>query len=382
MKISKRPYFLILSSLIFVLVSFYLACERDFSAINKNPNPPPANGPDTTSHNFTWQIDTFGVDGRGSSYLLDVAIVNENDLSASGGSQAGIWAVGEIHTAETDTFDSLGNWVPPYNIARWNGNEWELLRTEAPGFGFGTNYSIFAFSASDIWVGSGIPKHWNGIRWTFYGSGSGYPGGFRINGIWGTSSSNLYFVGNGGNIVYYDGNTWQELNSGTDIDIQDIWGAQNPQTGEYEILAVASQLNLPPLAKQLLQIHNTTVTILPDSGLPLGLQGIWFVPNKKYYITGDGVYYNTEIGQSWEHDTDHPHAFKHAIRGRNESDIMIVGSFGLLSHFNGSTWHHYSDDEIPGPQGLYVSVNIKGNLVVAVGIVGGEQAIILRGVRD
>ncbi|MCF8430437.1 MAG: glucosyl transferase, partial [Melioribacteraceae bacterium] len=42
---------------------------------------------DTTSHDFTWQTFTFGDGSGGSSYLNDVAIVDENN----------IWAVGMIY---------------------------------------------------------------------------------------------------------------------------------------------------------------------------------------------------------------------------------------------------------------------------------------------
>ncbi|MBZ0181527.1 MAG: hypothetical protein K8F60_03660 [Melioribacteraceae bacterium] len=69
---------------------------------------------DTTSHNFTWETFEFGGEG-GSSYLRDVAIINEND----------IWAVGEIHTEETDQFDSNGVWIQPYNAVHWDGNTFE-----------------------------------------------------------------------------------------------------------------------------------------------------------------------------------------------------------------------------------------------------------------
>ena len=56
---------------------------------------------DTTSHNFTWDIDTLGISGT----LRDVQIIDENN----------IWVVGEI---ETDT--------ATYNAAHWNGNDWEM----------------------------------------------------------------------------------------------------------------------------------------------------------------------------------------------------------------------------------------------------------------
>ena len=66
---------------------------------------------DTTSNNFTWQTWTFGGQA-GSCALYDVAVVNDTC----------IYAVGEIYL-----LDSTG--VPDpnaYNLAKWNGNEWEL----------------------------------------------------------------------------------------------------------------------------------------------------------------------------------------------------------------------------------------------------------------
>lgn len=59
---------------------------------------------DTTSHAFTWQSFTFG-DGGGSCTLYDVAIINDTLA----------YAVGEIYTNGT-----------MYNLARWNGQQWEL----------------------------------------------------------------------------------------------------------------------------------------------------------------------------------------------------------------------------------------------------------------
>ena len=58
---------------------------------------------DTTSHNFTWVIDTLGDYG---SYLNDVAIIDENN----------IWVVGNI---ETDSGE--------YNAAHWDGIDWDFL---------------------------------------------------------------------------------------------------------------------------------------------------------------------------------------------------------------------------------------------------------------
>jgi len=82
---------------------------------------------DTTSHNFTWEIDTLGNYG---SYLNDVAIVAENN----------IWVVGYI-TTDTAT----------YNAAHWNGSEWELILIDRIVDCDG----VYAFNNNEIWFSDG-----------------------------------------------------------------------------------------------------------------------------------------------------------------------------------------------------------------------------------
>ncbi len=351
---------------IFILHLLFLACGCEKSSTN----PPPPAGPDTTSHHFTWQIDTLGLY---SSYLLDVAIVDENN----------IWAVGEIHTAETDTFDSLGNWIPPYNATHWNGQQWELKRIPFIGPCSAVDYppirAIWAFLQDHILFtnGGAIAVH-NGITTQLDCEMNSMLDG-AIKKIFATDPSNVYAVGGEGTIVHYNGSNWQKLESGTTVDIQDIWGALNPQTGEYEILTIASERSQIPQARELLQIQGSTVTTLSDSGLPFNLRSIWFMPGKKYYVAGNGLYFNSAIGDPWQYDDSQPLFYKDAIRGNDENDVIIAGSFGNVSHFNGSTWRHY---ELPYFYGRYHAVGIKQDIIVAVGEIGGGLAIILRGIRN
>ena len=153
---------------------------------------------DTTSHNFTWETFEFG-GVNGSSYLKDVAIINEND----------IWAVGEIYTKDTYTYDSNGVFQQPYNAVHWDGNEWELIRVANSGY---PRRTVFAFGESDVWFDGTIK--WNGTEYKVYNEG--FPlnpngTGWLRNAMWGESSNNFYVVGNGGNIAHYNGNSWSKI---------------------------------------------------------------------------------------------------------------------------------------------------------------------------
>jgi hypothetical protein len=244
---------------------------------------------DTTSHNFTFETWTFG--GTGSSTLYDVAIIDENN----------IWAVGEIYVADTSA-----NGYTIYNAVHWDGNEWSLHRImfySICGQQSSQNAypasSIIAFSEDEIWVaqrGDQITKIENGIQkqaicmpWTF-----------SINKIWGTSSNDLYVVGNNGNIARYQNGQWTRIESGTDLHIYDIWGEQT-ENGEYEILCVASNVSINQ-GKKVLQITKTNIIHINDMGLPWSLSTVWFIPERKYFIGGDGFYTAKYLGDSWIRD--------------------------------------------------------------------------------
>ena len=187
-------------------------------------------------------------------------------------------------------------------------------------------------------------------------------------------------MGDGGNIRHYDGVVWRRLVSGTTIDIVDIWGGTNAQTEEQTVLALASRRAQVPQAKKLLQIQGTTVTAISDSGLRTGLDGIWFVPGKKYYVSGDGLFFVNQVGAPWQTDTTQPLIYKYAVRGNDVNDVFVVGAFGLVSHYNGSTWKQYMGGELPSFSGSYYKVAVRKDFVIAVGYIG-EKAIVLRGRR-
>ncbi|MDI6805015.1 MAG: hypothetical protein QME58_14470, partial [Bacteroidota bacterium] len=226
--------------------------------------------------------------------------------------------------------DSLGNWVnPPYNVAKWNGQGWELFTTSDIGYGYGELYCVFAFGPNDIWVGSSIPEHWDGQRWKFHGSTRGYQGGFRIRKIWGTSSRDLYVVGDGGNIRYFNGVSWRRLESGTDLDVYDIYGDKNLKTGETEIYAVAAKQYVT-FDKIIFRIDGIKVTAISIEGIPYNIHGIWFKAGVEYYVVGSGMYHKRNPMQPgpWKGIPASVTQYGiYKIKGNNINDIFACGSF-------------------------------------------------------
>ncbi len=321
---------------------------------------------DTTGHDFSWTTYEFGGQG-GSSAFYDVAIIDEND----------IWAVGEIYTKDTYTYDSLGNWIDPYNAAYWDGEKWELKRiywNYQNNKSWSPIYSIISFNLNDVWFGIGSLIHWDGKIFKSYKvPESVFPS--KINKIWGTSSENLYIVGNSGLIAHYDGQSWTKIESGTDLPIQDIWGSKDERTGEYEILCVASR-PLYDNGKKLLKIEGNSTREINSEGLSWSLRGLWFKANRKYIIVGDGYYESNNYNKVWKRSYNFPRKYKRAVVAKKINDIIICGSYSLLMHFNGYTWKYYYDKI----NGWYNSSDIKGNTAVSVGS-DGRKAYIVHGKR-
>jgi hypothetical protein len=308
---------------------------------------------DTTSHNFTWQTFEFGQ--HSSSVLYDVAIIDENN----------IWAVGEIYMN-----DSLGNPDPKrYNAVKWNGSNWTVVRIPYNYQGedfFNPIQSVFAFGVNDIWFcGNGV-IHWDGNNFNPMPIPTNVWGPYLMNKIWGSSSNDLYVVGNNGNIAHYNGSQWEKIESGTTLHLYNIWGNFNNKTNEWEVIAAGANLGTGHNRIILSLSGDNGVTSPTTSGIIGSIHGIWF--NKtRYYVVGNGVFTKKDIFSlsPWINlGDDLSNYFLGAIEGTRNNNIIACGSYGELLHFNGVTWKSFQN-MFSGI--LLGDVALNGNIVVTVG---------------
>jgi len=308
---------------------------------------------DTTSHNFTWQTFEFGQ--HSSSVLYDVAIIDENN----------IWAVGEIYMN-----DSLGNPDPTcYNAVHWNGQIWELKKINMLSTCNPVTYpplkAIWAFSENNIVFTSGGSIGWfDGtnirtdctIRPLLTGS---------INKLWGSSSNDLYAVGNNGNIAHYNGSSWTKIVSGTTTDINDAWGVF--ENGTSTVYCPVSSVFNPPQDKKILKITSDKVDSI-SWNRDIGLNSAWTNNENFLYVCGEGVYVN-KFG-NWNEIVLQP-VGTNSIRGNSINDIFIDGDYGFITHFNGKSWHIYNNNYLKG----YSRLSFKGDIVAIAGNYQGKAII-------
>jgi len=323
---------------------------------------------DTTSHNFTWSIDTLG-DGN-SSILYDVTILNDTLA----------YVVGEIYLK-----DSTGQFNDPgYNAARWDGKKWNLLRILVRDFGGVTGYfrlkTVYSFADNDVWfAGDADLIHWNGSGYSgkaLFVTSLNFDG--QVLKMWGINSSTILCVGRNGAIYSYYGTGWQKFVSGTSLDIQDIWGAQN-KAGDWEVTAAAGNY-LVSNRRQILRITGTSVTTLSDSGINGALNSLWFSPASHYWVVGDGVWEKPFpiTASRWQQNYVTTYT-TNRIRGTEVNNIFFCGAYGDCFHFNGINWQS-ARAQTNLPNGEYLSVAVKENMVLAVGY-EYPRAVIARGHR-
>jgi len=313
---------------------------------------------DTTSHNFTWQTFEFGQ--HSSSVLYDVAIIDENN----------IWAVGEIYMK-----DSLGNYDHnAYNAVHWDGSEWNLKRIYFPTVCGSTSVTaypakaIFAFDDGQIWISSSgdkIARLQNGVQLDKYCLPPNVS--MSINKLWGSSPNDLYAVGNGGNIAHWNGSSWKKIESGTNLNIVGIWGDFNPKSLETEIICIAGE-SIPGIQFKMFKLNKNGTSNIKTDGIEQLASTCWFIAGKKYYVAGEGIKYTYMLNTPWKSEKNvNPDDFGRRIKGQTLIDIFTAGIYGLISHYNGYSWKHYTGSEVPYFQGWYGSVDTKGNTIVTVG---------------
>ena len=308
--------------------SFIVVALLSLSALTckkETPTAPPS-ALDTTSHNWNWQTFAFG--GASSSTFYDIAIINDTLA----------YAVGAIYL-----YDSTGQVdQQPYNLAMWDGRTWKLQKLFANGFPPPIK-SIIAVGQNDIWFDPWF--HWDGQHFQVIPSDPIFFA-VGISKMWGDQSG-IYVVGTTGFIARrMSSGSWIKIESGTTLDFQDIYGAINSQTNQTEIVAVASQLDINK-GNMIVSIEGATAVPINSGGLSWSIVGVWFVPGQQYYIVGDG------IGQKKSLQDMNPwnvsptgtlaQAYSAAISGNGTNDVVVVGSFGDILHYNGSTWKDYSD---------------------------------------
>jgi hypothetical protein len=105
-------------------------------------------------------------------------------------------------------------------VAQAQGGGWEWMNPLPTGDPL---YGVWGSSGSDVFaVGElGTILHYDGTAWSTMSSGTTE----QLYGVWGSSGSDVFAVGLHGSILHYDGTGWSAMSSGTGEHLSRVWGS-------------------------------------------------------------------------------------------------------------------------------------------------------------
>ena len=299
-----------------ILASAVVSCKQ------ATTGPTPPSGLDTTSHSILWTTDSMGYF---SSRLLDLW----------GTSPSNIYAVGLLQTVGV---------VLPSFIVHYDGANWAAIQDDSLSrwVGAGLLASIHGISDTAMFVAGSMDSHtkaigfvarWNGRQWTNISP----PDSIALTAIWVKSVTDVYVGGEKGTILRYNGHSWQSLETGT---ILDIWQITGLPSGE--VYAVASDYFNSFAGSLILRIQENNVS--QDQFFPVGRKfGIWGTANGEAYAAGEGIFHKS-TGSSWQEiATTNPGVAMWSVGGTAADNVLVVGAYGAVSHWNGKSWMFYDE---------------------------------------
>jgi hypothetical protein len=330
---------------------------------------------DTTSHEFSWQYFEFGDQMHGSGGFSDVAIVNDTLA----------YAVGQIFGAKGfDGYDSTGKWISAANAARWDGTSWEQLYMSGDMNGTHLDISgitsVLAYQPNDIWFGVGQILRWNGVKGWFQQT---YIEGYALK-MYSDEMKNVYLVGTGGQIAYFDGISWKKEESNTTYSITDVIGSNGNVYAAASISNLGKGVILKRNAGQwstLIEGDGVDLTQIFKPKLYGSTSSLWIDEKGALYAAGNFLYqYKFEKWNFFKSLPDnYPRenysrdwGFIFSIRGNKSNDFWVAGELNTLLHFNGATWKQIGMPYDSNRDIKWRALFVRGNVCIAVGYRGWQ----------
>jgi len=319
---------------------------------------------DGAAWSFMVSHTTENLKGIWGSATNDIFAVGENGVilhfdgtawssmgSNTTGSIGDVWGSSSNNIFAVGSADTGGERGETGFILHYDGHEWSPTPLPPPSFHDSTFSAVWGTSAGHVFAvgGNDYPNvyHYDGSSW----SAMTVPrirGG--LTGVGGTSSSDVFAVGNG-LIFHYDGSSWSDMSPGNLW--EDEWGYEHfsavwadsgsnvfaagyhsPGEGEGDFFAAVYHYD------------GQSWSIMPESILTKGssrgggYHAIWGNTGSDVFAGGypgtmlhyDGTHWN-HIGNNVADNREFS-----GVWGDGENDVFAVGSFGTIVHYNGNAW--------------------------------------------
>ncbi|KPA09660.1 hypothetical protein MHK_010137, partial [Candidatus Magnetomorum sp. HK-1] len=182
---------------------------------------------------------------------------------------------------------------------------------------------------------------------------------YSLRGVWGSSETDVFSVGDGGTIIHYDGNQWTEMERGNFSSLKGIWGLSGTK-----VYATGLQGTIVS--------YDGTTWSETESGVAFPLMGIWGASITDIYVVGEnGTILRRSTGE---------------VRGKITTSItggnsIVVGAAVTIQETGQQTTtdtngvYHFDNVPIGSYTVIVSSEYFKEMTIQDVRVPGGEVAI-------
>ena len=208
-------------------------------------------------------------------------------------------------------------------IIHYDGDDW----TVQPAPTDQNLWGVWGDSPDDLWAvggrghdaGEATLLHYDGESWESWEVPDLERGNvFAFFKVWGTSSDNVYVVGQSGAVLHYDGDDWSELQVGASDDLISLWG-----TGPDNIVAVGGRNSGVVSVFDGNEWRSGTLPRFP------GLNGIWMnEPDRAYAVGVFGTILELDLPSLDVRDETYDTLLDfHGVFGTDQRLITVGGNF-------------------------------------------------------
>lgn len=278
----------------------------------------------------------------------------------------GYWLNGVWSNSSSDVF-AVGAYG---KIMHYDGKTWSRMQSNTNK----TLITVWGSSGSNVFaVGeNGAILHYDGQVWSPMESGwpvkpmthpyrQGLGTSVYINGVWGSSGSDVFATTDYGAILHYDGKTWSQMNSGVTYNLGPVWGSSGS-----DVFAAGDKGTI---------LHYDGKAWSPiSSGTTDDVYALWGSSGSDVLAaTNNGAILHYD-GQAWSLMSSTDKSFIN-MWGSSGSDVFAVGDFRSIMHYDGQAWLDMSS----GVQAKVLDAleealagKYKGKIVKVGGIFGGS----------
>jgi len=170
---------------------------------------------------------------------------------------------------------------------------------------------------------------------------------------------------------------WRKLESGTDVDLLDIWGS--PDGSIVWACGHENDINDNYLLRKR-RNQNWEIAYdgtqsrhkIRDDSLSGVFAGVYTNNDRIVFIGTNVGIYKAQTNTKGEAKripfmSEWLGGYPYGLRGNGENDLFIVGTRYFIAHYNGITLHYYNN--LYNIKGRFLSVSQRGSIMITVGYI-------------